>query len=325
MSFTLVQSFKESIPLFRFNFGTQVIRATTWKSPILWKGEVYKPEPGIECRLPKQGSGLSEEEATLEVPTLRSIVHPELSSMAIQMSKPRALPTTRVMVMNLLRSGVESKLLYLYEGKLEKVTRNPDGKKSIVRLTLKSELASGLDTISLGRSCDPECGVIFGSAGCWVDNTQFFNPANGSVGSPGNSLAHFQKVRRAKVIASFNAPYNSREVSLLLDTTAPEHAGMGVAPYAAYAQLTITQQSLDWWVRSYLEKDGVRVTIQQWKQNSALFVLNRIPPESWDGARLTLVPDCTRTPTACSARQNSDNFGGLGIGIPAYNPTLEQQ
>jgi hypothetical protein len=319
MSFTLLQPFKESIPLFRFQYGDVVIYATTWKSPVVWGGNVYRPEPAINCELPKQGGSVSEEAARIELPTLRSEVHPELSSMAVAMGSPRAVPRTRVMVMNLLRDGTDSKMLYLYEGKLEKTTRNPDGKRNVVRLEFLSELVSGLKDASLGRRCDPECDVVFGKAGCWVDNSLFFNPTNGSTPTLGNSTAHIGKIRRAMVIASFVPPYSSREVSLLLDTTAPEHTGI----YVPLAQLCITNQLSDWWVRSYLQKGGLKITIQQWKPQTALFTLNRIPPSSWDGARLELVIDCSKTSAACAARQNTSNFGGIGIGIPAYNPTID--
>lgn len=323
MSLSLLQPFKESIPLFVFSFGDAKVYATTWKSPVTFGGVTYRPEPAIECRLPRQGGSVSEEAAIIELPTERSLVHPELSSMAAQMASPRAVPRTRVRIMQLLVSGEMTKVIYPYEGKLEKVTRNPDGKKSVVRLEFLSELASGLENASLGRRCDPECDVVFGKAGCWVDNSLFFNPANSSAPSAGDTLAHYSKVRRAKVIASFVAPYTSRQVSLLLDTSAAEHAGMSVAPYAVLAQQCITQQPQDWWVRSFLQKGGLRITVQEWKQNSSLFTLNRIPPSSWDGAQLELVIDCPRTSTACAARQNTANFGGIGIGIPAYNPTID--
>jgi hypothetical protein len=323
MSLSLLQPFKEAIPLFTFTFGDSVIYATTWKSPVPFQGNVYKPEPAIECRLPRQGGSVSEEACVIELPTERSVVHPELSSMANLMASPRAIPRTRVRVALLLISGQLQKVVYPYEGKLEKVTRNPDGKKSVVRVEFLSELASGLENASLGRRCDPECDLLFGKAGCWVDNSLFFNPANGSAPSSGDTLAHYSKVRRAKVIASFVAPYTSRQVSLLLDTTAAEHAGMGVAPYAALAQTCISQQPQDWWVRSYLSKGGLRISIQEWKQSSALFTLNRLPPTSWDGAQLELVIDCPKTSTACAARGNTQFFGGIGVGIPAYNPTID--
>jgi hypothetical protein len=216
--------------------------------------------------------------------------------------------------MNLLRDGSDQKILYLYEGKLEKCTRNPDGKRHVVRAEFLSELVSGLKEASLGMRCDPECAFAFGKAGCWVDNSLYFNPSNGSAWP-----THINKVRRAIVIPSLITPYTSRQVSLLLDTTAPEHAGLS----GPNAQLCITNQTTDWWVRSYLEKDGLKITIQEWKSQTALFTLNRIPPSYWEGTRVTLVIDCPKTSIACSARANSSNFGGIGIGIPAYNPTID--
>ncbi len=319
MTFTLLQPFKESIPLFKFEFGTTAVYATTWKSPITWGGNVYRPEPASEAKLPKRSGSVKEEACRVELPTTRSLVHPQLSSLAAMLSSPRAVPGMRVTVMNLLRSGSEHKMLYLFEGKLTRITRNPDGKKSIVRIELQPELGRGLADISLGRRCDPECDAVFGKAGCWVDNSLFFNAANGSW-APAPSTLHINKVRRVIALCSFVPSVNSRQISLLLDTTAPEHSGLG----GVQAQLCITQQLSDWWVRSFLEKDGLRIPIQAWKQGTALFTLNRVPPLSWDGARVMLVPDCPRTSAACAQRGNTANFNGLGIGMPTYNPTLEE-
>jgi hypothetical protein len=319
MSFTLLQPFKESLPLFRFEFGTSVVTATTAKSPVIWKGETYKPEPAIECEFPRQGGGLSEEAARIELPTLRSSVNPELASMAIQMSKPRSVPRTQLSVINLLKNGNDFKPLYLYEGRLVRVVRNPDGKASLVRLEFESELSTGLKDITLGRRCDPECDFIFASNGCGLSRSQYWTLSDGP---PAQSLSYVNKIRRTKVVMIPAAQANSREVELRFDLTAPEHSTLVGTP-DNQIQLYIRAQSPGWWLRSFLEKDGLRITIQQWKTGSGLFVLNRIPPESWANSRLELVPDCAKSLYDCQLRQNTANFGGMGIGIPAYNPTLE--
>lgn len=319
MSFTLLQPFKESFPLFRFLFGTTVVTATTAKSPIIWQGETYKPEPAIECEFPRQGGGLSEEAARIEIPTLRSLVNPELASMAIQMSKPRSIPRTQLTVINLLKNGNDFKPLYLYDGRLVRVIRNPDGKASLVRLEFESELSTGLKDITLGRRCDPECDFIFGSSGCGVSKDLYWTLSDGP---PNNSNTYITKVRRTKVVLLPAAQANSREVELRFDLTAPEHSSL-VGTADNLIQLYIRAQPPGWWLRSFLEKDGLRITIQQWKTGTGLFVLNRIPPESWANTRVELVPDCPKTLEQCQLRGNESNFGGLGIGIPAYNPTLE--
>lgn len=321
MSFTLLQPFKESFPLFRFEFGTTVVTATTAKSPVMWKGEVYKPEPAIECELPRQGGGLSEEAARVELPTLRSLVNQELSSMAVLLSKPRSVPRTRLQVINLLKNGNDFKPLYLYDGRLIRVTRNPDGKASLVRLEFESELATGLKDITLGRRCDPECDFIFASTGCGISRSSYWTLSDGP---PASSSTYLGKPRRTKVRMLANSTANARQVELQFDVTAPEHSTLVGTP-DFQLQLYIRAQPPGYWLRSFVEKDGLRITIQQWTSGSGIFVLSRIPPVSWTvpGTRLELVPDCPKTLDQCRIRGNEANFGGLGIGIPAYNPTLE--
>jgi hypothetical protein len=76
-------------------------------------------------------------------------------------------------------------------------------------------------------------------------------------------------------------------------------------------------------------RNGLRLPIQEWRwqygaaQGSNFFILHRTPPEDWDGESVFLRLDCSRDKQACADRNNSDNFGGLGRDIPAYNPTID--
>lgn len=312
-SFALLQPFLESIVLVDFAMGTKaMVCVSLSKSPTVFQGNVYRPEPSLKVELPRQGGGLSEEAAKITIPTNRPEVHSALSQMAATLSSLRSFPRTTVRVIEILKTSTsDSKVLYLYEGIITKVQRNPSGRTSVVELELETELHEGLPDISLGRRCDPQCDVIYGSNGCGVDNRQFFDNATYYPN-------HLKKIRRASVVVSFDLS-NPRIVYLSMNQVA--HPGA--------SDLTITAQPEGWWEASYIEKDGLRLRIQSWVfdgnsgSGTDMFILNQIPPADWDGATATLIHDCPRTPQACADRNNINNFGGLGHGIPAYNPTLE--
>ena len=312
MTLTLLREVKESFPLFEIDFGETTIYVTTSKSPIHWNGHEYWPEPALNAKLPKQSGGLSEEPLVVTVPTQRPL-HPPLQAIAMQLSLPRSAPHMEIRIINLLKAGEdEFTPVFVYEGILDRVKRNPEGKKNVVELEFQTELRYQLSDISLGMRADPECGHIYGRNGCFVDNSQFF--------SAGDYFPNqFKKIRRAWVTASFFLPNNGRQVTLSPD--AAMHPGMPLQ--------TLTAQPRTWWIRSYLEKNTVRIPIQEWfwndtiGQGTNIFVLNRIPPADWHNSRLLLVHGCPQTSDACAERNNTINFGAYGFGIPAYNPTLD--
>lgn len=315
MALTLLRERKKSSPLIEILAGETYIRATTSKTPIFWQGQTWWPEPTIDVKLPKQSGGLSEDPCKLTLPLNRPL-HPPLLSFALSLSKPRAAPRARVRVINLLQAAEEDFTpVFLYEGILDRVNRNPEGKKNQIELEFQTELRYQLGEISLGRRADPECDHIYGKNGCFVDNTQFFSLSD-------NWPNNYKKIRRAWVIASVSSQSFSREVTVSLDPAM--HPGMD--------NRTISDQPRGWWVRSFFEKNTVRIPVQEWFWNETgntgtlTFVLNRIPPEDWNNSRVLLVHGCPQTPEACKDRNPGVSplpFGGLGFGIPAYNPVFE--
>ena len=312
-SFALLQPFLESIVLVDFAMGSKAkVCVSLSKSPTVFQGNIYRPEPSLKVELPKQGGGLSEEPAKITIPTNRPEVHNALSQMASVLSSLRSFPRTIVRVIEILKTSTsDSKTLYLYEGIITKVQRNPSGRTNVVELELETELHEGLPEISLGRRCDPQCDVIYGSNGCGVNNRRFFDAGT-------YYPYHFMQIRKASVVVSFDSS-DPRLITLAMNPVAHPTAD----------NRTITRQPEGWWEASYLEKDGLRLRVQSWVydatagQGTNKFVLNQIPPADWSGAVATLIHDCPRTPQACADRNNTNNFGGLGHGIPAYNPTLE--
>lgn len=311
-SFALLQPILESTILVDFTSGTlPPICVSLSKSPALFQGRVYRPEPGLKITLPRQGGGLSEEAAKMVIPSNRPEVHSELASFAALIGSLRPFARTVVRVIEILKtSEFDTKTLFLYEGVITKVTRNPSGRSQVVEIELQTELHEGLSDISLGRRCDPQCDVVYGSNGCGINNKLLFD---NSTYYP-NQL---RQTRNASVIVSFTD--NPRLISVAMNPVVHPTADLR----------TVTQQDAGWWDASYFMKDGLRLRVQSWVFNTStnigteMFLLNQSPPLSWDGAVALLVLDCQRTREACSARNNLSNFGGLGYGIPAYNPTLE--
>lgn len=303
---TLFRWRKESVPLIRLTMGPYSAFATLSKSPVFFSGDTYIPEPAVDVKLPKQGISLEEEPCVVTLPLDRNL-NPGVKTVAGILAQPRSTPICRIQVIQLKKASADEQIVeYLYSGILDKSRRNPSGRRNVIELEFLTELHYRLEDISLGRRADPTCDAIYGPSDlCGIDNTQFF-------ASPGPWV---QQIRRAWVTATFASYRNSRKLTLSIDTTAMP----GVTNAAIY------DQPKDWWVRSYLEADGVRVPIQEWAAGTTDVVLNRLPPLSWEspGKRMLLVHGCPKTPEACALRNNINRFGGLGYGIPAYNPTLE--
>jgi hypothetical protein len=312
MTLSLLHEHKTSAILLEFAFGSTRIRATTGQSRVTWNGGVYLPDPKILISLPPQSGALDQD--FCETTLAKDSVHPGIAALFSELSEPRAAANLEVTIVNLVSSTPENTTVeYLYNGVMEKSTRNPSGKLNRMKLSFMPEFLSKLEETSLGYRCDMTCSHIWGSTGCGIDITRFFD---GSSYYPAQSA----KVRRASVQCTLLSPHSLRTVSLVLDPVA--HPGA--------SQFTITHQPIGWWVRGWLEKDGLRIMIADWRFDTLtgfgtnIFTLSRIPPTSWQGAVVSLVPGCTRTSEACAQRGNSVNFGGFGVGIPAYNPTTEE-
>lgn len=78
-----------------------------------------------------------------------------------------------------------------------------------------------------------------------------------------------------------------------------------------------------------IRKDGLAILIRSTAlsadpSDAYDLTLNVEPPASWeDDDQVTLRVGCNRSITDCRAHGNESNFGGFGIAIPAYKPTVE--
>lgn len=78
--------------------------------------------------------------------------------------------------------------------------------------------------------------------------------------------------------------------------------------------------------RGVMERQGVRISIQDWDASSPLtFYLVKAPPTDWvEDVVLTAYAGCDRTLTTCITRFSQEiNFGGIGYKMPSYNPMTQ--
>lgn len=75
-----------------------------------------------------------------------------------------------------------------------------------------------------------------------------------------------------------------------------------------------------WWENGFIERDGQRVKLQTWTQGTENFFTIGFAPQSWVGQQVILVGGCYKEPLACSERNNTPNFNGVGTLTPNYNP-----
>lgn len=313
MSFELIKPFKEARTLVRFQFGPSTIHATTWKTDLTFDGDVYYSEPGIEIKMPVQSGGLNEDFMVMELSRNRSKVHTGLHTMVTQLASPRAVPKLEVEIFQHIVDGDQQRTVYLYEGTLERSRVNPEGRAGILALEFATELRSGLDRVTLGRRCDPECDAVFGGSGCGHPNGFGIGQFDASTFFPNQ----YRATRSAWVTCDFD-PTNPRKVFLY--SLSPT-----VYPTATQSELenTWSAQPPGWWIGSFLKKGGVTIPIQAWQQSQPWVVLNRLPPKTWDGSTVFLQLDCPRSAAQCNLRNWQNRFNGMGYGIPAYNPALD--
>lgn len=315
MSFPLLKEFKRSTGLIDIQCGTALsITISITPSQVMFDGKTFLSEPRVKVVLPKQTGGLAEEACKISIPREGS-QHAGVATLAQLLSTPRALPPTTVRIYNLIRTGPEeTQVLYLYEGVLDKDLRNPQGQSGMIEMQFTPEHMLGLEDLTLGRRADATCDLIYGGLGCYADVEKQLAVAE-------YYPSQFEKIFQAKVICTLDPQSTGRRVTLELD------------PAVYFSPTpdprTLTDHSPKWWNRGWLEREGLRILIADWRwdftvgRGSNAFILSRMPPLSWDGAQLTLKPGCQKTPQACAKRLRTEWFGGLGYGIPAYNPVLE--
>lgn len=75
--------------------------------------------------------------------------------------------------------------------------------------------------------------------------------------------------------------------------------------------------------RGYMKRDGLRITIRDWK-DGPVFQMTKPPPLEWVGNAVTLVAGCDKTIETCrTIHDNEERFNGVGFAMLPYNPNYE--
>lgn len=306
-----------------FQFGDPAapnfLRVCDASKNVVYRGQVFFGEPALGVALDWQGGGLDEKPFTVTLPTSRG-THPDMDEIVSEWASPVPVSNIKVQVFEILDTGNsdEQRTIYLANGTVKLSRRNPDGKPNSVALEVHS-VKSMLEDIKLGIQANAQCVWTYGGQGCGLDNTAFFDP---STYYPNQST----RIRRCFVeLRMFYTGLRTQAVVLHASTY--RHPGI--------TDQTIIQQPKGWWVGGYLLRGGLAISIRDWFWNATAnsgtttFVLSKFPPKHWQYDPLVrnevvLVPGCSKTVAACRQRNNEINFGGLGYGIPAYNPIFEE-
>lgn len=290
---------------------------------ITWEGAKAIPVPSISVELPDRDGTLDESECKIQVP-LQIRQHAALRSMASSLSSTRTCYPVSVRVIQIVQSSESSPEMVrtLYRGLLQSVTRNPRGLTDVIEMEFKSGFRSRLADIALGRQANASCDLPFGQL-CGALSTARMEIFSTGEYYAAFSSAHRGLKRNAWVTLTVD-PLFPRRVTIAMDRS--KHTAPPAEPDATR---TLLDQPPGWWVGAMLCRNGLRIPVKEWRWaygetvGTNVFILQKTPPEDWQGASVLLRLDCSHDYQACSARSNAERFGGLGIEIPSYNPTIE--
>lgn len=313
----LSRSSKKSITTLSFRYGTRMddppfgeeqfpveLNLCDGNEEVTIGTRTYYPLPSIEFELPEDRLGFGESSARIRLP-LKIHGHEEYNSFLDEVSSGVAFAPVFVRVAELVKlHGAredQEKEYELFSGDLDATSRFADEARNIVRFEITSEKASF--EVPLGMQLNHTCPFSYGGNGCFKPNLRVpYDPATRPNGLGLNAYIQiFGTERDFKVnVYSLDPAQNN----------------------------WLRGQPPGWWEKGYLERRGLRLMIREWAANTNLFVTVKQCPPSWEGTvfdrrPVLLVPGCSKTITACRARQRENNFGGLGFSIPAYPPTSQ--
>jgi hypothetical protein len=77
--------------------------------------------------------------------------------------------------------------------------------------------------------------------------------------------------------------------------------------------------------KGYVTLDGINIDVRDFDASidASVLYLTRQPPTYWVGKVIQVFPGCDKTISNCRDQVNEPNFGGVGYGMPAYNPNFE--
>lgn len=180
--------------------------------------------------------------------------------------------------------GESATKLTLFTGKVTSTIRNKDG-RSGARL-FKAKSWKAFFKMRMGMPCDHQCPFIFKGLGC----------ESGTVAGGGPSVGASQ----TRTVLSIEG----HKVTVSVGLSPPRD---------------------NYYNKGYVTKDGINIDIREFDGavDDAVLYLTRQPPTDWLGASIVVTPGCNKSVENCRDWGNEGNFGGIGYGIPAYNPLFE--
>lgn len=284
---TAEASKKQHYHLVKFAHGDAagtVERYTDWSADVTYDSATWTSKPQLAITFPANTGTLDEKALVLELPL-------EGSSNDLFEDLVSGEPFSPVYVTVIHGSlalpddaGADEHLIVCLNWRVVKATKNPAGKRGIVRLEAVSPKARM--KVSLGLAATPTCQwTLFGN-GCALTRATYVDTGT---------------------LTAIDGTDNKKVTITGVSVSVP-----GGTPGDTFRFGYVEKDGIRIQIREWTS--GASTT----------FYLRRKPPAAWVGATVTVVPGCDKTITTCRNRwDNEERFQGCGYAIPDYHPVHE--
>lgn len=283
MAEALDLSTKEAYHLVSFVHAGGAAYYTDWTSDVSFNGNDYISTPDMEVKLPANDGLFGEQVCNVAVPKTSGDATNDTFADRISNGQPHA--ETTVTVVEIVRPTVAGPSQNTNTLFVGEISRaRRNFRKRRDKIQISAlPIKSRLADISLGLPTMHHCINRLGDDGCKVDMT----------GSPRRVSAVITAIDGRKVTIQTNA--------------------------------AVEAQADRFYQRGFIQFEGLNVDTQDWRSADPLdFFMVRQVPDHWLNQVVVIVAGCDQTVETCRSRySNEDNFNGVGIAMPAYNPNFE--
>lgn len=257
-------------------------RFANWTSDVTHDGDVYTSIPKFSVEVPANTGMFEERPLVLEAPIAAHALFAALSSG--EQHSPAYVTVTYLAEPLPDDGGSATALVACLGWRVTRATKNPSGKRGIVRLEAVSAKSEMNKTV--GLPANYQCAWTLFGRGC--DLAQLSDAGTLTAIDAGDK----QKVTITGIAADPGVP--------------------GPTPGNVYHRGYVERDGLRIEIRDY---SSAAPTI---------FFLARKPPASWVGQAVTVIAGCDKTIETCRARyDNEGRFMGCGYGIVDRHPVHE--
>lgn len=253
---------------------------TDWTSHVGYAGKTFTCTPSMEVKVPKNDGVFSKQDCRITLP---------LSSTSTDFTQlvSNGLPfaPTSVTVYEIAKTvqgGPRTNVSIVFIGDVDTAVRNPEGKKDTIVLECLS-LKSKLEDITLGVSCNHQCGNRLGDPSCKVDLSIENRTVNATVTA----------IDGQKVTVATNATIS------------------GKADYF-FSQGHIKRNSVNLTIREWRSSDPL-----------VFYMSRQPPTEWVGQVVQVVVGCDFTVETCRSRFNNENEFNGRGFAMPAHHPVYE--